>query len=144
MKRMVSAVIVACFLVLLIGCVANDPVQSVLKERRVWKVDLLSFLVRDDGKVSANFRLTGPVSNNLETLTVRIEQLDATGKVLAVSWNAFNISEVRRGGPVEKYLLLDPPAGGGEVESLRVDPMVQPDPSDMEHIQELQGLETVK
>ena len=142
MKGGASAVAVACLLVLLVGCAPQDPVQSVLKERRLWKVDLLSFLVREDGKVSAQFRLTGPVKSNIDRLTVRIEQLDASGQVLAVSWNAFDISDVSRGGPVDQYLVLNAPSGGDEVDSLRVDPMWVPEPSDIQHIPELQGLET--
>ncbi len=140
MKSIASAALVACFLVLLAGCAAEDPVQRVLKERRSWKVDLLSFLVREDGKVSAQFRLTGPVKNNLERLTVRIEQLDQSGEILAVSWNAFDISEVRRGGPVDRYVVLDGPPGGGEVESLRVDPMFIPDPSDYPKMPEVRDV----
>jgi hypothetical protein len=48
---------------------------------------------------------------------------------------------VSRGGPVDQYLFLDAPTGGEEVESLRVDPMFIPEPSDIQHIPELQGLE---
>jgi hypothetical protein len=142
MKSIAAVIMVACLLVLLVGCAPEDPVQSVLKERRLWKIDLLSFLVREDGKVSAQFRLTGPVKSSLERLTVRIEQLDLSGQVLAVSWNAFDISDVSRGGPVDQYLVLDAASGGEEIESLRVDPMLVPEPSDIPHIPELQGLET--
>ena len=141
---MLRPVLTALVLVLsvLVGCGPSDPQERILAQRALWKVDLLSFLVREDGKVSAQFRLTGPVKSNIERLTVRIEQLDPSGEVLAVSWNAFDISDVSRGGPVDQYLVLNAPSGGEEVDSLRVDPMWVPELSDMPHIPELQGLET--
>jgi|GEM_PF-6177657 len=143
MKRIVGfliAVSVVFGLSLFTGCARPDPIEKALEERRGWKVDLVTFLVKEDGKTSAQFRLTGPVDNHLEQLTVKVEQLDADGEVLSASWNTFDVAEVRRGGTVERLLLLDPPADGGQVESLRVDPLVTPDPSDYDHLPELQGL----
>ncbi len=50
----------ALFTVIFTGCLPRDPTEAVLEVRRAWKVDLISFIEREDGAVSAQFRLSGP------------------------------------------------------------------------------------
>ncbi len=82
MGRIGKSVVVAVVLVsiaLAPGCTHDDPAGEVLKARRLWKVDLVGFVEREGGAISAQFRLSGPVYSPLTYLTVRIELLDESG-----------------------------------------------------------------
>ena len=123
------------------GCMDGDPVGEILKTRMLWKVDLAGFVQRENGAISAQFRLSGPVNNRLQYLTVKIELLDASDRLLAESWEIFDLREVKRGGPVERFLTIPGPDGEGVVESIRMDPVNYPEPDEYAHIAELAGLE---
>ena len=140
-KRFVSAAVllIAC-LVLAVGCAPRDPAEEILQVRRAWKVDLVSFIEREDRSVSAQFRLSGPAYNDLTELTVFLELLDEGGNVVGASWPVFDLSDAPRGGPVEKYLIVPGPTGGQAVESIRLDLVPVPGPDQVAHIRELQGL----
>lgn len=138
-QSVVVAVVLVC-IALVPGCMESDPARKILKTRKLWKVDLASFVVREDGAISAQFRLSGPVNSLLQDLTVKIELLDASGQVLAESWESFDLRDVKRGGPVERFITIPGPDGEGMVESIRLDPVHYPEPDEYAHIVELSGL----
>ena len=138
-QSIVVAVVLAC-IALIPGCMEGDPAGKILKTRKLWKVDLSSFVLREDGAISAQFRLSGPVNSRLQYLTVKLELLDVSGQVLAYSWESFDLRDVKRGGPVERFITIPGPDGEGMVESIRLDPVHYPEPDEYAHIVELAGL----
>ena len=122
------------------ACRPQDPARDILKTRMQWKVDLTGFVQREDGAISAQFRLSGPVDSRLDDLTVKIDLLDAAGDSLSASWESFDLRDVQRGGPVERFLTVSGPVDGAVVESIRLDPVHYPEPADYAHIPELAGL----
>jgi hypothetical protein len=131
---------VLVFVALCPGCAEYDPAREVLNTRRNWNVDLAGFVQRDDGAISAQFRLSGPVDSRLDDLTVKIELLDAAGDSMSATWESFDLRDVKRGGPVERFLTVPGPGGGAVVDSIRLDPVHYPEPADYAHIPELAGL----
>lgn len=138
--RLAAVVATLTVLVIASGCGPSDPAREVLETRRHWKVDLMGFVQQEDGAVSAQFRLSGPVYSKLADLTVRCDLLDAEDRIISTHWNSFDLREVRRGGPVERFLTVRPPDGSLAVESIRLDPVHYPEPGDYAHIPELDGL----
>ena len=138
--RRVAWIPVVLVLALTPGCGGSDSGREILKTRRLWKVDLAGFVQRDDGVVSAQFRLSGPAGSKLDVLTVKIDLLDAEDRVLSGNWKSFDLREVRRGGPVEQFITIESPGAGVVVESIRLDPVHYPEPADYAHIPELHGM----
>ncbi|MBD3868462.1 MAG: hypothetical protein IFK94_10100 [Acidobacteria bacterium] len=139
-RRQWAPAAVLVLIALCMGCEAEDPARNVLKTRRLWNVDLSGFVQREDGAISAQFRLSGPVDNRLDDLTVKIELLDAAGGELSTTWESFDLRDVKRGGPVERFLTISGPGDDAVVESIRLDPVHYPETADYAHILELAGL----
>jgi len=135
-----TAVAVLLLATLGVGCAESDPARDILNTRRQWKVDLAGFVQREDGAVSAQFRLSGPVNSDLADLTVKVELLDGADAILLSTWKSFDLRDVQRGGPVEAFLTIDSPGEGMVVESIRLDPVHYPEPGDFAHILELDML----
>ena len=90
----------------------------------------------EDGRITLNARLLGPVRSKIDRLTVRIEMRDAQGSVVDHEWWTLDLSEIKRGGP--KDVLIRLPAREAAVEELTIDPVLEPGPQEIPHIEELQ------
>ncbi len=89
-----------------------------------------------DGRITLNARLLGPVRSKIDRLTVRIEMRDAQGRVVDHEWRTLDLSEIQRGGPED--ILIRLPAREVAVEELTSDPVLDPGPEEIPHIEELQ------
>jgi hypothetical protein len=130
----------ACWLALgvLFHCGPSDPRERILEERERWKVSTLGqWAMSQDGAITLNLRVSGPVQSELEQLTVRVLFQDATGNTLAHEWRTLDLSGIQRGGPEDILLRLQAPAGAS-VEGIGVDTVPVPAPEDIPHIEELQ------
>jgi hypothetical protein len=133
------AILAIGLLLACLGCAGSDPVDKVLKQRARWKVELLSFTVLEDGRSRASFRLSGPVKNELETLTVRLDMVDVNEEVIQTVWHSFDVSDIQRGVPTERSVNLPPT--DVPVEGIGMDAVLQPSEDDFRHIPELAGIE---
>lgn len=124
--------------VLFSACSSKTPEQEVLDARDLWKVEIVDSIEHEDGSLSAQFRLSGPVKNDLETLTVRIEILGVDDQVLETVWHPFDVSGIERGITVEQVVRL--PATVEPIGNLAVDPVRRPTPEQIPHIPELATL----
>lgn len=124
--------------VILAGCSSKSPEQKVLDARSLWKVEIVDSIEHEDGSLSAQFRLSGPVKNELETLTVRIEMLGVDDRVLQTLWHPFDVAGVERGITVERVVRL--PATSEPIGNLAVDPVRSPTPDQIPNIPELANL----
>lgn len=120
------------------ACSRKDPRERALEERARWTVSLQSFVQRPGGDLTAAIRLTGPPKTSLHTLTVRIGLRGPGDRELATVWHAFELDDIENGGPVDRMIEL--PAVGETVESVALDPVLQPSVEDVVHIAELAGL----
>ncbi len=129
----------ACLLLLALSsasCGPSDPRERILSERARWTLTPLSWSMSDDGRITLNARLLGPVRSKIDRLTVRIELRDAEGGVVDHEWWTLDLSGIKRGGP--KDVLIRLPAREAAVEALTIDPVLQPGPQEIPHIEELQ------
>ena len=90
----------------------------------------------EDGRITLNARLLGPVRSQIDRLTVRIELRDAQGTVVDREWWTLDLSGIQRGGPEDVLIRL--PAREVAVEELTIDPVLDPTPEEISHIEELQ------
>lgn len=131
----VGAIALAGFLA---ACSAQDPRARILEERARWEVSLRSWAQDDDGGLNASLVASGPVRSSLETLTVRVDYVDAAGEVFHRQWQVLDLSRVERGAPAEFLVHLDP--APSPPDGLAVSLVPRPTPGEASHIQELQGL----
>lgn len=134
-----ASILVAASLVLAIGvpgCRPTDPKEKILKQRARWDVQLLSWAQGDDGSIRMTTRLSGPPSSSIESLTVRIDLLDAAGQTLKQAWHTFDLKPIARGGPMDVTVLLA--AEGLAVEGIGIHRVLEPSPEEERHIHELQ------
>ena len=89
----------------------------------------------EDGRITLNARLVGPVRSKIDRLTVRIELRDAQSVVVDHEWWTVDLSGIRRGGP--KDVLIRLPAREVAVEELTIDPVLNPGPEEIPNIEEL-------
>jgi len=118
------------------GCGPSDPRERILSERARWTVTPLSWSMSEDGRITLNARLVGPVRSKIDRLTVRIEMRDGEGGVVDHEWWTLDLSEIQRGGPEDVMIRL--PARQAAVEQLTIDPVLLPGPEEISHIEELQ------
>jgi hypothetical protein len=119
------------------GCGPSDPRERVLEERARWQVFQLGQWAMDDaGTITLRLRVSGPVRSSIDTLTVRIDLLDADGAPIERTWRALDLTGVQRGGPEDLVLRLRAPAGA-DVQGIVVDTVPAPDPDEIPHIEEL-------
>ena len=119
------------------GCGPSDPRERVLRERARWQVSQLGqWAMGEDGTITLRLRVSGPVQSKLQTLTVRVEFLDASGESLGPVWRPLDLSGVQRGGPKDLVLRLRAPEGV-DVEGIVVDTVPSPAPDEIPHIDEL-------
>ena len=131
------AVVVLCAAVLCVaGCQPSDPEAKILKQRARWDVQLLSWVQAADSSIQMSTRLTGPPSSSIETLTVRIDLLDASERTINEVWHTFDLEPIARGGPLDVTVLL--PAEGLQVEGIAIHRVLEPSPDERQHIPELQ------
>ncbi len=129
----------ACLLLLALsptGCGPSDPRERILSERARWTVTPLSWSMAEDGRITLNARVLGPVRAKIDRLTVPIEMRDAQGGVVDHEWWTLDLSGIQRGGPED--ILSRLPAREAAVEELTIDPVLEPGPEETPHIQELQ------
>lgn len=131
-------VVVVTALVVLAACSIKSPQQKVLDARALWKVEIIDSIEHEDGSLSAQFRLSGPVKNELEALTVKIELLGTDDSVLQTVWHSFDIAGVDRGVTVERIVRL--PATAAPIGNLAVDPIRNPTADQIANIPELASL----
>lgn len=96
----------------------------------------LNWAMREDGTITLNARVSGPVHSKLERLTVRIVLQDAAGNPVGHVWRTLDLSGIKRGGPEDILLRLEAPAGAS-VEGIGIDTVPVPGPEDLPHIEEL-------
>jgi len=124
--------------VLAVACGSSDPFERTLEQRARWNVTLLSWSESTDGSLIMSVRLSGPPSSSLEALTVRVVLTDDAGDVVHRFWHTFDLSDIERGGPADRSIRArDVPAG---IAGAGIDPVLRPDPEDIDHIVELRGL----
>ena len=129
----------ACLLLLalsLADCGSSDPREQILSDRARWTLTPLSWSMSEDGRITLNARLLGPVRSQIDRLTVRIELRDAQGTVVDREWWTLDLSGIQRGGPEDVLIRL--PAREVAVEELTIDPVLDPTPEEISHIEELQ------
>jgi hypothetical protein len=125
-------------LILLVGfaaCGPTDPHEKILEERALWQVNLLDWVVLDDGTLSLGTRVSGPPSSSLRQLTVRLVLQDASGNAIGHEWHTLDISGIQRGGPED--ITLRVPTSLTGVEGIGIDPVLAPTPEEISHISEL-------
>ena len=129
--------VVVCLLlaVCLAGCGPSDPRARVLEERARWTVTLLSWAQGQDGTLTLNARVSGPVNSKLERLTVRLVLQDAAGDAVDHEWRTLDLSGIERGGPEDIMLRLAARDVG--VEGIGIDTVPSPAPDEIPHIVEL-------
>ncbi len=118
------------------GCGPADPRERILSERAKWTVTPLSWSMGEDGRITLSARLLGPVRSKIDRLTVRIEMRDAQGVVVDHEWWTLDLSGIQRGGPEDVLIRLS--AREAAVEELTIDPVLEPSPEEIPHIEELQ------
>ena len=118
------------------GCGPSDPRERILSERARWTLTPLSWSMDENGRITLSARLLGPARSKLDRLTVRIEMRDARGSVVDHEWWTLDLTGIQRGGP--KDVLIRLPAREAAVEELTIDPVLQPAPEEIRHIEELQ------
>ena len=131
----------ACLLLLalsLADCGPSDPREQILSDRARWTLTPLSWSMTEDGRITLNARLLGPVRSQIDRLTVRIELRDAQGTVVDREWWTLDLSGIQRGGPEDVLIRL--PAREVAVEELTIDPVLDPTPEEISHIEELQTM----
>ena len=127
-----------CLLVLLVlpHCGPSDPHERILEDRARWKVSNLGWAMDDEGAITLNVRVSGPVRSSLDRLTVRILLQDAAGNSVTDEWRTLDLSGIERGGPEDLLLRLQAPEGTS-VEGIGIDTVPVPGPDDIPHIEEL-------
>jgi len=121
--------------VCLAGCGPSDPREHVLEERARWNVTLLSWAQGQDGTLTLNARVSGPVNSDLERLTVRLLLQDAAGNPVDQEWRTLDLSGIKRGGPEDIMLRLAPREV--DVEGIGIDTVPAPAPDELPYIVEL-------
>ena len=136
MRGTVGALL-AGFVVLLAlaGCGETDPAARILDERDRWDVDVLSWATGDDGTVRISLRVSGPVSSSLETLTIRIDLLDAAGESFHTHWEPIDVASIQRGTPTDRLVMVGPQ--GQAPEAVTMSTMPVPTAEERPHIVEL-------
>jgi len=109
-----------------------------LEHRAQHSVELLSWADRGDGALVISLRIQGPVHSTLEVLTVEVLGLDGTGETVMSEWVTLDISEMVRGTPFDKTVVLD--AEGAVLEGLAVDLHPVPDADTQRRLEELEGI----
>jgi hypothetical protein len=132
----IAAVALCAAVLCAAGCQPSDPEAKILKQRARWDVQLLSWVQTADGSIQMSTRLTGPPSSSIETLTVRIDLLDASGQTIDEVWHVFDLKPIARGGPLDVMVLL--PAEGLQVEGIAIHRVLEPGPDERQHIPEIQ------
>jgi hypothetical protein len=137
MRRVTAYLVVALLLAVTAGtaCSPADPREKVLDRRALWKVDLLSWAMGDDGSMTIGARISGPATRKLDRLTVRVEMQDAEGRPVDHEWKTLDLSGIKRGGPKDIVIMLAPRAVS--VEGIAINLVPNPDPEESGHIAEL-------
>jgi hypothetical protein len=134
--RRSTLLITALLAVALAGCGgAKDPKQRAIEQRARWSVTLLDWSQSSDGVVTLGTRLVGPPNSDLDGLTVRVQLFDESETEIQRSWHTFDLTDVERGGPVDRIIRirdLD-----GEIAGAAIDMVLQPTADDESHIPEL-------
>jgi hypothetical protein len=135
--RIHVAVMGICAILGAAGCGESDPRARVLEERERWQVDLASWATGDDGSIRITLQVSGPVQSFLETLSVRLQFIDAAENPYHTHWEVLDLSRVQRGTPTEFRIILD--ALEQAPEGIAVSMVPRPGPEDEPHIAELAG-----
>ena len=117
------------------ACAPADPHRKVLEERARWAVNLEGWATREDGTITAEFLVKGPVRSDLRQLTVRVEFYGPQGELLEQRWKTLDLSRVSMGTPTRMTLSFAPPEG--QVEGLAVVHVTNPSSEEERHIPEL-------
>jgi len=118
-----------------VACGVSDPRQAVLEERARWNVTVLSLAQKEDGTVHLSTRVSGPPRARLDRLTVRFQLTDDAGAVLDRVWHTYDLDDVHRGGPADKFVRIE--RFPHEVAGAGVEPVLQPTEEEARHIPEL-------
>ncbi len=117
------------------GC-GGDPRAAILEDRARWNIDLRRWLVGEDGRIMLDTQVSGPVNSSLETLTFRVDVLDAQGQVLDEAWLQADVGSIQRGTPTGMIFRVDGVEGA---EGVRIDLMRAPTDAQAERIVELRA-----
>lgn len=132
------AVAATVFVLAATSCTSDDSRASVLQERARWTVQVLGMTQSSDGAVGVSTRLSGPTNSSLSTLTVRFRLTDATEATIGEVWHTFDLGDIERGGPADKYVRI--PGIAAEVSGVGVELVPYPDDAEVLHIEELREL----
>lgn len=136
MRRTVGVLLAGCVvLTALSACSPSDPTQRILDERDRWEVDVLSWATGDDGSVRVSLRVSGPVSSFLETLTIRIDLVDASEASFHTHWEVIDVGSIERGTPTDLLVMIAPQPRAPE--ALSMSTMPRPTAEERPHIVEL-------
>ena len=119
----------------LMACQSSDSRSEILKQRARWNVQVQSWASGDDGSLTVGTRISGPVNSTLDQLTFQILMFDADNNLLGEEWRTVSLSEVPRGGPVDRAFKVQAPPEG--VENLGISLVLAPTPEQESHIPEL-------
>lgn len=136
MRRTVGVLLAGCVaLAGVSGCEPSDPTRRILDERDRWQVVVLSWATGDDGSVRISLRVSGPVSSFLETLTIRIDLVDASEVPYYTHWEVIDVASIERGTPTDLLVMIDPQPQAPEAISMSM--MPEPTAEERPHIVEL-------
>jgi hypothetical protein len=133
-----AALVAALLCASLLSCQGGSARRALLEHRAQHSVELLSWADRGDGALVISLRIQGPVHSTLEVLTVEVLGLDGTGETVMSEWVTLDISEMVRGTPFDKTVVLD--AEGAVLEGLAVDLHPVPDADTQRRLEELEGI----
>ena len=122
---------------MVLACAPADPLVEALEQRNFWQVIPLNWVQDEAGVVSVSVRLSGPQRSGIEQLTVLVRLVDSTGNSVGEHWHTFDLSDIERGGPVDRFIRLRgiPPADQMDIDTLPV-----PTAEQQAQMPELQGL----
>ena len=134
----VAALACALLCASLLSCQGGSARQALLEHRAQHSVELQSWADRGDGTMVVSLRVQGPVHSLLDVLTVELLGFDGAGKAVLSEWFTLDISEMVRGTPFDRSLVLE--TTGAQLEGIAVDFHPVPDAEVQRRLVELEGI----
>jgi hypothetical protein len=134
----VAALVCVLLCASLVSCQGGNARQALLERRVQHSVELRSWADRGDGTMVVSLRVQGPVHSPLDVLTVELLGFDGAGETVMNEWLTLDISEMVRGTPFDKTLVLD--TRGAVLEGLALDLHPNPDAEVQRRLVELEGI----
>jgi len=128
----------ALLCVSLLSCEGGNAREALLEHRAQHSVELRSWADRGDGTMVVSLRVQGPVHSSLDVLTVELLGFDGAGEAVLGEWLTLDISEMVRGTPFDRSLVLE--TKGAQLEGIALDFHPIPDAEVQRRLVELEGI----